>query len=744
MIKRLFCLFIAVAQISYFVLQPSPLCAQAVRNNANPERPKIGLVLGGGGARGVAHAGVLKVLEENRIPIDYIAGTSMGAIVGGLYAAGYSPAEIETICKDLDWDALLTDRPPEKYLPFRDKGETRRLMKIKFGMKNGKLSLPQGLIAGQNLGFKLKELFLHVSDVDHFDKLNIPFRCVSTDIETGGEVVFENGDLAEAVRASMAVPGAFAPVMKDGRILVDGMVVKNVPVDVAQKLGADVIIAVNVGVPLLKKEEIDDLMDITGQMFNLLFEANVKQQLSLLKEGDILIHPDLGQNSTGDFSKAYENLQIGEKTARAQQEEFARYSVSPEAYQEYVAQQRRDPAEELKIDFIEAKTDGKVPLQRLGKRLPDVENHTIDMQTLKESLTKLYALGTFKWVNFRVKEKDGKKGIVVEGEEKTWDRHSLRLGLNLEDDFDGHALYKVALDDTIREINGLGAEWQNTAALGNVQAFRSQFYQPLDYADTFFVQSEFMAIRREYGMYNDNASFKKFYRGTELMGQVDTGINIGTVAQATIGLNKGIFDGRPFIDDGENERDTIDKAAFVAKLQYNTIDNFNFPTEGSVAMIRYQAEHEVLSAAESYNKIDTRLGRAFTFSKAHTIIPMVEGGTYIGDDPTYDGYQLGGFLNLSGYRSDRLGGYHYGLSKLIYLYKLQDLPFKRGIYLGGSLEYGNVWQDRDDFAVEDMLFGGSAFLGIDTLIGPLYFGYGLAEENTEDHGEIYLYLGQRF
>jgi NTE family protein len=744
MIKRLFCLFIALAQVSFFVLQPSPLCAQTVRNSANPERPKIGLVLGGGGARGVAHAGVLKVLEENRIPIDYIAGTSMGAIVGGLYAAGYSPAEIETICKDLDWDALLTDRPPEKYLPFRDKGETRRLMKIKFGWKKGKLSLPQGLIAGQNLGFKLKELFLHVSNVDSFDKLNIPFRCVSTDITTGEEVVFKDGDLAEAVRASMAVPGAFAPVVKDGRILVDGMVVKNVPVDVAQKLGADVIIAVNVGVPLLKKEEIDDLMDITGQMFNLLFDANVKQQLSLLKEGDILIYPDLGQNSTGDFSKAYENLCIGEKTARAQQEELARYSISPEAYKEYVAKQRRDPAEELKIDFIEAKTDGKVPLQRLGKRLPDVENHTVDMKTLKESLTKLYALGTFKWVNFKVKEKDGKKGIVVEGEEKTWDRHSLRLGLNLEDDFDGHALYKVALDDTIREINRLGAEWQNTAVLGNVQAFRSQFYQPLDYADTYFVQSEFMAMRREYGMYRDDSSFNKFYRGTEVMGQIDTGINLGTVAQATIGLNKGIFDGRPFIEDDDQERETVDKAAFVAKLQYNTIDNFNFPTEGSVAMIRYQAEQEVLSATESYNKIDTRLGHAFTFAKAHTIIPMVEGGTYIGNDPTYDGYQLGGFLNLSGYRSDRLGGYHYGLGKLIYLYKLQDLPFKRGIYLGGSLEYGNVWQERDDFAFEDMLFGGSAFVGIDTMVGPLYLGYGLAEENTEDHGEIYLYLGQRF
>lgn len=284
---------------------------------AEKNRPKIGLVLSGGGARGAAHVGVLKVLEQNHIPVDYIAGTSFGAIVGGLYAAGYSAAELEEILANIDWKNSLSGRASREESSFRRKQDDNGfLIKFKIGIKDGKLKLPSGLITPNNLRLTLQDLINEVVNVDDFDDLKIPFRAVATDLETGGAVVLDHGSLASAIVASMAVPALFPPVEYEGRLLVDGGVSNNVPVDVAREMGADIVIVVDISTPMMKKDDIESFTKVIDQLMLIMTNQNTAVQLASLSEKDILIRPDLDDIGFADFERALEAIPRGEESAQ--------------------------------------------------------------------------------------------------------------------------------------------------------------------------------------------------------------------------------------------------------------------------------------------------------------------------------------------------------------------------------------------------------------------------------------------
>ena len=278
--------------------------ATAVDINATtpvPEKqPRIGLVLSGGGARGMAHVGVIQVLEEMKIPIHCVAGTSMGAIVGGLYAAGMSPAEMEKFVTSMEWNEAFKDKPPPSELSFRRKQEAADyLINFDLGYKDGKFAIPKGLLQGQNLNLILKSLLFHTETIDDFNKLNIPFRAVATDIETGDAVIMGKGDLVKAIRASMSIPGVFAPVEIDGKILVDGGVANNLPIDVARQMGADVVIAVDISTKLSTRKQLTSSVEITAQLTSIMIQRNTAEQIKTLGEEDILIQPELGDLGSG-------------------------------------------------------------------------------------------------------------------------------------------------------------------------------------------------------------------------------------------------------------------------------------------------------------------------------------------------------------------------------------------------------------------------------------------------------------
>ncbi len=346
MVLRFSLLFVCSSLLVLF-----PHIATAQEDTYN--RPKIGLVLGGGGAKGAAHIGVLKVLEEQHIPIDCIAGTSMGAIVGSLYASGLSAAEIEKILTSVDWKDLFTDTPPRQEIDFRRKQEDYQfLTKLELGLGKGGFRLPKGIIGAQKVNVLFETLMLHVSDINDFDKLPIPFRAVATDLETGEMVVIRSGSLAVAARASMSVPGVFPPVTVDDHYLIDGGIVQNLPIDIVKGMGADVIIAIDVGKPLLKRDKLGSALSVMGQMLDIMIKKNVAEQIALLGEKDVFIRPDLGDIESGDFERGTETARLGEQAARKQVESLRRYSTSEQEYSLFLARHHRDPVTSVKVASV--------------------------------------------------------------------------------------------------------------------------------------------------------------------------------------------------------------------------------------------------------------------------------------------------------------------------------------------------------------------------------------------------------
>jgi len=300
-----------------------------------PGRPKVGLVLSGGGARGVAHIGVLKVLEELRVPIDFIVGTSMGSLVGGLYASGMSPGEMEKRIEAMDWEDILRDTPPREAIPWRQKRDDRiGLFGLELGFRDGEILLPMGTTSGYKLEFLLTNFvgLEQARAARSFDAVPIPFRAVAMDLEDGRMRVFDRGVLVKAMRASMSIPAVFAPVEIDGRLYVDGGMVRNLPVDVAREAGCEVIIAVNLGTPPRRRDQLRSAASVALQAINLMTDQNVRVSLGELTEKDILILPQLGEFSSSDFAAAMQTIPVGIAAARVAGERLKALSVSEEEY----------------------------------------------------------------------------------------------------------------------------------------------------------------------------------------------------------------------------------------------------------------------------------------------------------------------------------------------------------------------------------------------------------------------------
>ena len=697
------------------------------------ERPKIGLVLSGGGARGAAHVGVLKVLEENNIPIDYIVGTSMGAIVGGFYASGMSVEEMERIFNDTDWANLFQDKPSDKYLTYRQKAEDKRFMKFKLGFNKFKLTLPKGLIAGQKLDFLLKKLSLHTINIQNFDNLTIPYRAVAADIETGAAIVIKKGSLAKAMRASMAVPAVFNPVEIDGRLLVDGGIVKNLPIDVAKNLGADIIIAVDVGFPLSKKSQMHSAVDISAQVLTIMTQQNVKEQKKILTNDDILITPDLGYIASTNFDKTVEMIALGEKSAQEQIKKLKKHSQNRHAQKGFITAKKS-----FRINKIRIAPTKKISKERIKGKLKTKGLSTITTEELTDDLINVYSIGAFDKVSFNI---DDYNDLEIETSEKDWGPNYIRFGLNIEDDFEGSGHYNFSTEYTMTELNKLGAQLKTEFQIGRTRKIYSEFYQPLDYSDFFFIAPQLLYERSIEDIYKDDTRIAQ-YKTSSTYAQIDLGINLGTAAQARVGILSGKTKARPFIGEYNLPHYKLDQSAIVSSLNFDQLDNYNFPKHGLSSSIDFFMTNEDLGNDESYKKLYLNLLNASSHKK-HTLLTQLRAGTKINDEiPLYDEFTLGGFFNMSGYRKGQLRGQYVGQATFAYYYELFDLPLGKSVYIGGSFELGNVWDKSHEIKVDDLLLCGSLFIGADTFFGPLYLGYGTAQGNSK--GRIYLYLGQTF
>ena len=710
------------------------------------DRPRIGLVLGGGGARGMAHVGVLKVLEEMRIPIDCIAGTSMGSIIGGLYASGMTLDDMEKTLASINWPEVFRDGPPRADLPFRTKQEQRVLLSATVGLNRDGVQLPKGLLEGQNLLLLLEKLSLPAASIRDFDKLRIPYRAVATDLATGEPVVLGSGELALAMRASMSIPSALVPVRLDGKLLVDGGVSNNLPIDVVRKLcRPEVIIAVDVGAPLAPDSELSSVLSVTNQLTTILTVRNVVEQIRTLGKKDILITPNLHDVSSLSFDRSPEAVHFGTIAAQGRQSDLSRLSVSPAAYQAYLAALPPAPGSEEQpvIDFIRISNSTRLSDQVIQQQLRIQPGDRLDPQKLNRNLNEIYGMGNFQRVTYTLIEENGKTGLVVDTVPNDIGTDTLQFGLLLGADFKGNSEFDISAAYTMSELNSLGGQWRNFLQLGGNIALTSDFYQPLDADQEYFINPYLRYERYNLDLFNEAYGQSTSFRVRRTQIGLDVGRNLERWGRLSLGLGYSSGENELRIGQPSGYEGRFNDSGYSISWQMDTLDNLNFPTSGYAGNLTFRDSLTALGADRSFSTLRFSLAHAYTWGQ-YSVIPRVRlAGRTSGEMGVENLFLLGGFLNLSGYQLGQISGEYIALGQLIYMYRLDNASaaFTIPLFAGGSLEMGGAWNDSEDISVDSLIPAGSLFLGVDTPLGPFYLAGGLAEGGN---ASIYMLLGRLF
>jgi len=716
-------------------------------------RPRIGLVLSGGGARGLAHVGVLKVLERERVPIDMITGTSMGAIIGGLYASGMSATQLEAELMKVDWNAVFASRVDRQLLSQRRKEEDFEISPvIEIGMRNGELRAPLGALSGRGLETLLRRYTLPVRDVRNFDVLPIPFRALATDMESGKPVVLSQGDLALALRSSMSVPGVFAPTELNQRILGDGGLVDNVPVGVARDMGADVLIVVNIGTPIAGRDTLSSVTGLTTQMINILTEQNVQRSLATLGERDVLIAPDLGTLSSADFERTRELIDRGQRGAEPLSARLAGLALDEAAYANWRRSRPQPGGTAAQVSFIRFEGTELTNPQRFAAQLESKPGQPFDAAKAERDARRLAASGDYTRADYLLVSTPDGDGLVFDVEDKPWGPHYFRIGLDMETDFRGGSGFNIKISHNRHWLDANGSEWRNQLQIGKVPRWYTELYHPLNWtlgiSNDWFLSGYAEVQRRDITQYeNDSGAVTSLFNRKLGRIGVDLGQPWGEFGELRLGALALIERTTPDVDasslSGVDGPVTLRERGVHLGAVIDQLDFANFPTRG------YRLESELVAGRRS--RSDSGLRADFTRVEAsgtaarswgqHTMNVHVRVERTGQDDSTTLGrYTLGGFHQLSGYRSEQLDGNAVVFSRLTWYRRSVTAPvFTRGFFVGATLEAGNAWARWGDARWADLRSGMSLFLGADTGLGPLYFGLTYAPRGSTG---LYLFVGR--
>ncbi|OBT17280.1 serine protease [Vibrio sp. UCD-FRSSP16_10] len=757
--------------IGLFTLAVSTSAAFATESYAqhSKTRPTMGVVLAGGGAKGAAHIGVLKALEEMRIPVDIITGTSMGSYVGGLYATGQSADQIESYLTDIDWNLGYRDQVVRADRRIRDKAyEDRYQINADLGVGWGTIKTPKGVVQGQGMLRILRETSHSPLDVDSFDDFAIRYRAVATDIVNLKEVVIDKGYLVDAMMASMSVPGALPPYELNGQLLVDGGVVNNMPVDLTQQMGADYIIAVDISSDYKTKEELASFLDVGGQLSNYLVQRGTVEQGKLLHEQDVLLSPDVGQIGTTDFSAMPDAYQRGYEEAMKHKQELAKFALSEEDYAEYQNQKAEKAqkivfGDDLLVDKIEMINQSHFNPEVLNTRLGLEAEDNPTAEDIENGVSRLYALDRFEKITYKYDQRDLENTLVIDVDEKDWGPNYLNFRFFLEDDFTTTSQYAIGGSANFTDLGWDGGEARTSVELGTDKLVAADLYTPF-----FSNQVLFNTLLLQYSDETRNVALSSI-KGEEITDLSDVSNYLPVTysefkVDMSIGLQPALWNqlsvGLRYTS-GRAGLSTISSGGYVSYdrkgiyLRYvaDTLDSASLPTEGHYLLMEYLTSFDdVNDATSSYEeeRVDeykVRWVSAVTFLQKHTLVGNAEVGIFNSENNIVpiDPYDLGGFQHLSGIPRNSLIGQNKAFAMLVYRYRWFENDFgmfKSPIYVGMSAEYGGVWSGSDrSFDNVPLFVAGSAYIGIDSPLGPVLVGYGQTENGM---GAAYLSIGTQF
>ena len=718
-------------------VQPAP-SAFTVSN-----RPRIGLVLGGGGAKGFAHIGVIEELERRHIPIDVISGTSMGAVVGSMYAIGNDAGEIKAITRAIDWKTIFDDSLKRDDLSFRRKREVRDIfLNARLGVADGKPVLPSGVLGSQRLFATVQELFARWRATEDFDNLPIPFRAVASNIVTGEHVVMGSGNLSTAVFASMSIPAGFPPVEREGLLLVDGSISDNVPIDVARAMGVDVVIAVDVGEPpKASADKINNALAVLAQMQSLLGYDAIRRQRASMAGRDVLIDPDITGLSVTAFDRSELAIQRGREAAQKLGDRLQALAVSDADWARYLAERRaRSNPAPIRIAKVEIVNSSTVDTEEIAELVTTRPGDILSGQTMKRDVGSIFALDAFDRVDYRIDVDPAGNTLRINAHGNSVSEKYYQTGLILASNFGKAATFDLAFGYTDRNFLGLGAEWRGFARIGSDLLFDVSLYKQFGnlFVEPVASYQRYSSLLIQQGSNISQTSLQVVRAGAGVdggmvfgnWGELRAGVRIG-------GINPGDDSVAAGVSSGWN-RDVDWRIGFTV----DTLDKLTFPREGLFAQIQYVDHVTTLGGAFTRNNVMANVQKPFTWDR-FTIVAGARLGTTAGGFNDFIGdFQTGGFLNLSGLERNSLLGRQLLFGRAVGFYRLTDkspildLP----IFVGGSLEAGNVWTNTSDISLGNLRTAVSAFVAAETPIGPIWLAYGRSGSN----GSIYLIIGRVF
>ena len=716
---------LALAAAMFLAAPPISKADQAASNS----RPRIGLVLAGGGAKGGAHVGVLKVLEELHVPIDCIAGTSMGALVGGGYASGIPADELEVFVTTIDWKKVVGSQGRRDLEPIEQKRAGATYSNdFEFGITPDGVTLPGGLVNTSNIEDLLRTYVANARAVSQFDKLPIPYRAVATDMVTGQMVVLDKGDLATAMRASMAIPGAFAPVLMDPWILNDGGLVRNIPIDVARDLCADHVIVVNLVEPSIDPKRLRTATQLLSRTMDVMIEANETLQLQTVRPDDIRIDVHMGDITTADFERVPDTIPLGAAAAREHAAELAKWAV-PEA--QYAAWRKSvTRSQDLETRLADVRFEGlkRVNAAFLASRSDIKAGDKVDIDKLSQEAQRMSVLQDFDSVGYRLEGDPVAPILTWLPREKNWGPNYLKADLGLYTSSDGDLEFALYGRHTRTWVNSLGAEWRNELQFGGDSFVQSSLFQPIDTAHRFFIEPRLAISRMLENIFFQDERVAR-YEYQDLVGTFDLGLNVGRYAQARVGYfydrrKVNVDVGSPLLAETEP-----DDAGISVSAEYDSRDTAFSPTRGATIALEYLNADDSTGSDREWERAEMGVGVALPFRR--NVWWITAAGGVSSDLPADRLFTLGGPGSFPGFELGemRVGGYWTVGTSYLWNFK-EVLPIKnQALYMGFRVVGGGV-SDRFDNEESEGIYGGSIYLTGRTMVGPLTLGVGATSTDS--------------
>lgn len=708
--------------------------------------PRVGLVLGGGGAKALAHIGVLKYLEEHQIPVDFVVGTSMGAVAGGLYVQGVAPEELENMVLSVDWLHLFTDTTRREFRGIRRKEEDRSFpLQFTVGFSDRQFKLPSGVIRGQHFMPLLRNYAVNYQEVQHFDDYALPFRATATDIETGEMVILEQGDITLAIRASMAIPGIFTPVNLNGRVLIDGCVTNNLPIDVALGMGATQLIVVDLSDYSASIENINGPLGMVERAVRLMIRNNSIDQSELLRTNDIHLIPDFSSTkvATRSFDKALDAMNAGYKAAAQHANALQALAVDNATWQQY-QQRLRNQHKEFTPSWFDLHNESDLPDDLILTTIKTEPGEPISLSQLNDEVERIYGLGYFEQVDYRVAWDDhGNSGVELHTTPRSWGPDYLSFGLSLEENFDTESNYRAAVSYLRTAINKYGAEFQTDLQIGSEPILRAKYWHPLRRDARAYSSVRAGLVRNNVNYFLNGKLASRVQISRQTLG-FDLGTHWKHTADVRLSYDYGTGQARGLNPITEQlEHVNFETAQLTVSTLFDSLDSVHLPKKGSFVELNYALSDKAIGADSNYQHLQFQYLGAHTWGD-HTLVAGTHfHSTIAGTSPFYDNFSLGGFMNLSGYEYNEFSGQHVAFGQLVYLNRL---PSSRRfgafpMYIGAAIEAGQAWERSAQVQFSDLIYSGSLMGVINTPIGPIYLGI---SRSSQGRSGAYLAVGRPF